>query len=324
MQTGSPPSSATRPVYVGSLRFTFPDSPAGRAAAEKARVASLKATFPVSPVSQASSVRKPQPSQLAIEAPKTAARTAASNPGVRTVAESPLGGQDAVAVLSNSSDPHPPTAKPIHTLLYRFTDSDSPLPAPWECPRCTFAHMGVEAEFQACGMCGTAKPKGPPPEAPRPTPLAPSPVALSLEDSPPPLPSPAHFQESNESQPSVSPTLLHANFDTDSPPGHLLGDLALTQQEATFTFTTATESEDLHAQEPNGHPLRLVVQLARHYMGCTWQRHAKPLMEKHEFRNRQARKQHLLTQALSFAIKLPWWFFVRDCLFWWYVDDEYS
>ena len=128
-----------------------------------------------------------------------------------------------------------PTAKPIDTLLYRFTDSSSPVPAPWECPRCTFEHTGVAAELQ---VCGTAKPppKGPPPEAPSPSPLAPSPVALSMEDSPPALPTSPHSHGSYESPPSVSPKLLHANLDTDSPPGHLLGGPAAMQLEATISF----------------------------------------------------------------------------------------
>jgi len=252
-----------------------------------------------------SPLRKLQPSQLAIEAPKTAARAAASSPGVRTVAESPLGGQDAVAVLSNRSDPRAPTARPIDTLLYRFTDSSSPVPAPWECPRCTFEHTGVEAEFQACGMCGTAKPppKEPPPEAPSPTPLAPSPVALIMEDSPSTLPPSPHSHGSYESPPSVSPKLLHANLDTDSPPGHLLGGPAAMQLEATNSFQKIMESEDLYAQEPNGHPLRLVFpQLARHYMRAEWQRHPEP-----QITGRTERQVWRRLQLAQLCTRHPWW-----------------
>ena len=138
MQPASPPGSATRPLYIGPLRLTFPNSPEGEkrraAAARAASSTKTPVTFLAhTPTNQASDVREPLS-------------------GVRTVAESPLGGQDAAAVLSNRSDLRAPTARPIDTLLYRFTDSSSPVPAPWECPRCTFefGHTGVEAEFQAC------------------------------------------------------------------------------------------------------------------------------------------------------------------------------
>ena len=44
-----------------------------------------------------------------------------------------------------------------------------------------------------------------------------------------------------------------------------------------------------------------------------WMRHHKPVMHRDDF-----------SRYTGGNIKLPWWFFVRDCLFWWYVDDEYS
>ena len=137
MQTDSPPGSATRPVYVGSLRLTFPDSPAGRAAAEKGRAAavrfaSLTATSPVhTPASQSSSVRGPLHS-----------------PGVRTVAESrtppryypvaasPVRNHQTASTASQLSTRSPPPSEP-------------PLPSP-STPCCTDL-LTAAAPFQHPG-----------------------------------------------------------------------------------------------------------------------------------------------------------------------------
>jgi len=142
-----------------------------------------------------------------------------------------------------------------------------------------------------------------PPGAPSPTPLAPSPVALIMEDSPSTLPPSPHFHGSYESPPSVSPKLLHANLDTDSPPGHLLGGPAAMQLEATNSFQKIMESEDLYAQEPNGHPLRLVFpQLARHYMRAEWQRHPEP-----QITGRTERQVWRRLQLAQLCTRHPWW-----------------
>ena len=67
------------------------------------------------------------------------------------------------------------------------------------------------------------------------------------------------------------------------------------------------------------HPLRLFFpQLARHYLGSDWQRHPQPLEEILRPHQGIPTRAYLLTQALACAIRLPWWFLVRDCLRWWY------
>lgn len=140
-----------------------------------------------------------------------------------------------------------------------------------------------------------------PPGAPSPSPLAPSPVALIMEDSPPTLPPSPHSHDSHESPPCACPkTPDEASiYFPDSPPDHPLG-------EPTGGNKFLSKNNGIRVRSRPGarkHPLRLVFpQLARHYMRAEWQRHPEP-----QITGRTERQVWRRLQLAQLCTRHPWW-----------------
>jgi len=163
------------------------------------------------------------------------------------------------------------------------------------------------------------------------TPLAPSPVALSMEDSPPALSSSSTSPPS--SQPTVDSSLSTLETSAVDPDPPLLG----THGEAASSFKTAMGSGNMQATtnqlvQPNHHrkppPLSL-ASLVRAFQ-LNWMRHHKPVKYRDDFSRYTGgsqrggatgtKERHRLLQVLSLVIRLPWWHFVLDILDHWYTQ----